>query len=84
MAVYPRIRTDLHASLKNLSLWGDKLGLIQVHNARGARELQRGQAETCLRTEKVSQHVALSSIRKEVCIQTEQLKQVKAGWHRSC
>lgn len=43
-----------------------------------------GPSRGCLRTEKESQPMALSSIRKEVCIQTGQLKQVCAGWHRSC
>ena len=68
--------------MKKQSLWGDKPGFIQVHNARGAREPQRGQAGTCLRTKKENQPMAVSSVRKEVCIQTGQLKQVYAGWHR--
>lgn len=83
-AVYSRMRTDLQCKLNTLPLWGDKLGLIQVHSAREARGLQRGQAETCLRAEKEKEHQALPGIRRESCIQRGRLQQVFAGWQRSC
>lgn len=68
--------------LKNLLLRGDKPGFIEVCNAREARELQRGQAETHLRTEQEKKPMALLSLREEVCIQTGQLKKVYTGWQR--